>query len=81
MGGVYRIQTFLDFIYFFIFTRPLSFGWFGFKADRGTLSTPSHRIVSYRIVSYRIVSCRVVSCRVVSCRVVSCRVVSCRVVS
>ena len=24
MGGVYRIQTFLDFYIFFIFTRPLS---------------------------------------------------------
>ena len=23
MGGVYRIQTFLDFYIFFIFTRPL----------------------------------------------------------
>ena len=59
----------------------LSFGWFGFKADRGTLSTPSYHIISYRIVSYRIVSCRIVSCRVVSCRVVSCRVVSYRIVS
>ena len=42
MGGVYRIQTFLDFLYIFIFTRPLR------VSVRIALRFHKHAVISQR---------------------------------